>query len=906
MIQSLIEDLPPVDYPLDPEDFSERKRLYDYQRRALINAHRFLHYYYLEISEDRETLWREYVKRGFNKRWEGDSDIFKGHFRSRDISYKSFVNRASFWMATGSGKTLVIVKLIELLDYLMETGTIPKREILFLTQREDLVESFKRHVEEYNRGRHRRILLEELKNFHNRKANPHLYDRDNILVFHYRSDLISDRRGEKILHYENYHNDGNWYLILDEAHKGDNEESKRKQIFNLFTKNGFLFNFSATFTDDFDRASTIFRFNLADFVRRGYGKHVAVMETQTAAFRDKDTDYTHEEKKEIILKLMILTGFLRKIREKRYPAPLCMVLVNTVNTEDADLRLFFSELFRIAEEGVEKGVFERVRNELLSELAGVEFWAEEEKLGEEEVKELFSFNMKDLYEYFFSSPGRSKPEILYHRENRQEIAFQLKNAEAPFAIVRIGDVTGWLKTLSVNVETRELLEREEHFINIDDKESVSLLAGSRSFYEGWDSPRPNVIAYINIGGRDAKKFLLQSLGRGVRVKIREGNREYRRRQDFVRMLETLYVFTTNRTSVLSVIGETLQEENEQEWERLKGVERNPAIAEGELILPVYADSHTRLRDKTEFYVGSEDYKEVKALVENTKSDVVLSMLVGVNPNTARELRNKLTRDGAGVRVSDGRKFRDPLTLIKSLGNHLSMPLKEVVGFEDVGERINHYRKIEVNVKRISVNEKRSLENVIEKKVALPSFRGVSVMWFPQHFYLPLLVAEEGISPDELEWIRRVIKHESEVRFLKDLFKKAGCLDSLTDRWVFSRIDESSDEVYIPYYDGGKELRWYPDFIIWLSRGNDLYVLFVDPKGSSHAGSYTKLDGARELFEDERGEPRVFESHGRRIRVLFFLYNPYPEGIPTEYQRYWVTGVEDMCSRLSAVMQSSLN
>ena len=30
--------------------------------------------------------------------------------------------------------------------------------------------------------------------------------------------------------------------------------------------------------------------------------------------------------------------------------------------------------------------------------------------------------------------------------------------------------------------------------------------GSRAFYEGWDSNRPNVMNFINIGSRDAKKF----------------------------------------------------------------------------------------------------------------------------------------------------------------------------------------------------------------------------------------------------------------------------------------------------------------------------------------------------------------------------------------------------------------
>jgi type III restriction enzyme len=52
--------------------------------------------------------------------------------------------------------------------------------------------------------------------------------------------------------------------------------------------------------------------------------------------------------------------------------------------------------------------------------------------------------------------------------------------------------------------------------------------GSRSFYEGWDSNRPNVANFINIGvGTDARKFILQSVGRGVRIEPLEcrGHRE---------------------------------------------------------------------------------------------------------------------------------------------------------------------------------------------------------------------------------------------------------------------------------------------------------------------------------------------------------------------------------------------
>ena len=54
-------------------------------------------------------------------------------------------------------------------------------------------------------------------------------------------------------------------------------------------------------------------------------------------------------------------------------------------------------------------------------------------------------------------------------------------------------------------------EDESYFerLNAPDSE-VNILMGSRSFYEGWDSNRPNVANFINIGvGTDARKWCLR-------------------------------------------------------------------------------------------------------------------------------------------------------------------------------------------------------------------------------------------------------------------------------------------------------------------------------------------------------------------------------------------------------------
>jgi type III restriction enzyme len=239
-----------------------------------------------------------------------------------EIAYEAFINRMGFWMATGSGKTLVIVKLIELLARLRRLGEVPPCDILFLTHRDDLIEQLKRHVDEYNASHSDTlIVLYELKEYAAVKRERRSLFQDNeIAVFYYRSDNLSDEQKEKIVDFRNYDNDGRWFILLDEAHKGDREDSKRQHIYSILSRNGFLFNFSATFTDPRDIATTVYNFNLSEYIRSGYGKHLLVLQQELRAFKDKE-DYSAEEKRRLVLQTLILLAYVRKVRTRGLNPP---------------------------------------------------------------------------------------------------------------------------------------------------------------------------------------------------------------------------------------------------------------------------------------------------------------------------------------------------------------------------------------------------------------------------------------------------------------------------------------------------------------------------------------------------------------------------------------------------------
>ncbi|MGC8651624.1 MAG: DEAD/DEAH box helicase family protein, partial [Minisyncoccia bacterium] len=150
-------------------------------------------------------------------------------------------------------------------------------------------------------------------------------------------------------------------------------------------------------------------------------------------------------------------------------------------------------------------------------------------------------------------------------------------------------------------EIIEKFDNESIFKNINHSEDINILMGSRSFYEGWDSNRPNLILFINIGkGTDARKFVLQSIGRGVRIEPIPNKRKraqflynnkeldsqlYTSIKDTIEPLETLFVFGTKADNLEEIIKTMKQEKPEVLLGDL--FEINPDVKDKLLLIPTY-------------------------------------------------------------------------------------------------------------------------------------------------------------------------------------------------------------------------------------------------------------------------------------------------------------------------------
>lgn len=573
------DSLPPEWISFDIRRFSRTKVLYDYQEEALKNALKILWLYFGKFNQSKAKLLEEYVSFGvdpeiFSFKKSKKFSILKEFHEFQEALSENWVNRMCFWMATGSGKTVILVKLVEILALLMERGCIPRRDILILTHREDLIGQIKKHIDEFNQDNEIKIKYWSLKEYFRVKRCA--LDGNLINIFVYRADLLSDEEKENLVDFRNYECNGNWYVLLDEAHKGDKEESKRQLYYHIISRNGFLFNFSATFMDPIDICSTVYNFNLEQFVTRGYGKSIFIFKEGLEAFKN---EFSSNEKRKIVLKTLVLLTYLNKVfREIRksghyYHKPLILVFVNTVNpTQDnfgePDLVRFFNGLETIVsgkDSKIEEAI-QMVKRELVSELEDGKYVFSDESL-QIDGELLRSTTYEEILENVFNTTTPGRIEVLIS-QNRKELVFKMKTSDKPFALIRIGDITKLLKERFKGYDVVEKWKNESYFERLCEDDLINIVMGSRAFYEGWDLNRPNIILFINIGvGELARKFTLQAIGRGVRI---EPVRGIKRRAKFldrtlglnpkhVSSIETLFVFGT-KIKVLREIVESLKKE----------------------------------------------------------------------------------------------------------------------------------------------------------------------------------------------------------------------------------------------------------------------------------------------------------------------------------------------------------
>ncbi|MCX7928994.1 MAG: DEAD/DEAH box helicase family protein, partial [Patescibacteria group bacterium] len=867
-LQNIVDDISFENLPAKWQGFnllrfSKDKTLFDFQKQGLQNALKALWFYFKEKNTDKKLLFEHYKRNGLDANF--DYDLKKKQdsktakylleydkeypVDDNKISFAHFINRMSFWMATGSGKTLIIVKLIELLGKLIAEKELPRCEILFLSHRDDLLDQFKNHIYEFNSFNFdTKLNLKSLRDYESvKRENTLPFVKNEITVFYYRSDLISDEHKEKIVNFQNYDNGGKWYILLDEAHKGDKEDSKRQIFYSILSRNGFLFNFSATFTDSKDFTTCAFNFNLSRFVEEGYGKHIYVSSANIAAFRNQN-DFSPIEKQKIVLKTLLLLTYInkyfeeiRKIHNSLYHRPLLLTLVNSVDVEQSDLELFFRELEKVARNEIREDLLNKAKEELIQEFRDdAKFVFEELECGID-ANLVSKLNYKDILKYVLNTNTPGKIEVLKIPGNRQELIFRLMTADKPFALIKIGDISGWLKNKLEGYEINESFENESYFrqINQDDSD-INVLMGSRSFYEGWDSNRPNLILFVNIGvGSDAKKFVLQSVGRGIRIEPLKHQRKrlqnlintkvvkedvFEKIKNIILPIESLFVFGTNAENLKEIIATLKAEKQDKSLGGLFIL--NPEVQKHTLLVPVYKTAERIFAEESEpqkFSISPEDFNITSQFYKFIGDKIALSKY-DCDVKVLKKAKESFDEKGRYYDFREKNSLFDPELSLDRIFDYLGVKSKEFDKFKELENEIVHFKHIKFSgeeyvqilkvinqVKSFPEKEKhlqqlkldfekhKNLDKYtaevqdLEKKYIKESTyeyntKKIKIKHLANHYYLPMIVSES----EKIDYLIHIINVDSEVTFINELEKylqEDNNIFKKFDWWMFSKIDQ---------------------------------------------------------------------------------------------------------------------
>lgn len=964
LVKNTPANLPEFYKNLDKESFGIDWQLHDYQQAALKNVLNTIFYYF----NDKDKL-KEHYQTNINEQWATEiaytSDnahfnLLNQYYKAVDgsINFEEFINRASLWMATGSGKTLVLIKLIEFLYQLATNGDIPKNDILILAPKPEILKQIKEHIDIFNKNGTIKINLKDLREFEKQKhIQPSLYDTNAITVFYYRSDNITDNDKTELLSYQTVLNDGKWYILLDEAHKGDKQDSIRQAYYSILAHKGFIFNFSATFTDTIDIVTTAYNFNLKKFIETGYGKHITISGEEYKDWKKSKGEFSDTEKTAMVVKsLLVLTAIKKEavtIKEHHpelYHNPLLITIANEVNTVDAELKLFFKQLAIIASGNYDlQTAITDLKSDLLN---NKEYQFNTAEIPSWFIQVINDITKEDILKHVFNASSHGKIEYTRISNNSREVAFRMKTADIGkhFCLLVASDATKWSDNILDNYEYTETPLTRSYFKTINSNESgINILLGSRIFSEGWDSNRPNVVNFINIGvSDDAQKFVLQAIGRGVRIQPVKG---IRKRLDHINSptetetlkrfidvkakasilkrnlpLESLFIFATKKEVIKNITDNLNREKDADDWKVIKHIEKTNI--DKELLIPKYVVSDAKI---PAYAISKEEYKELLNFVGDSASPLDKILLMQTPDNVSKTMVSTLSiiRDKKNFKLEksiSGRSVMDNLLL---LNKHFHQKPKKLKEFQPLLTEINHYDKFEVA--NLPDNELLNLEEKIiealkknnkdyntkeeliqalqEGKIDATYFQtqfnlfdnksdntysfneyhlDINTDFLAEHYYNPILLTTETYK----HLFKHIIWVDSEIEFLTVLNKNKSELAKY-DWWYFSKIDQSTDDVSIPYYDSDEQeyRNFFPDFIFWLKvKGEEKYIIkFIDPKGNKQGvgNAEDKTKGFEHTFSED-----VFKYNDVDVSVELHFYNE-PTGVPSSVANYFTKDFNKM-------------
>jgi len=489
----------------------------------------------------------------------------KGRIKYPEFT-KDDLNTAAFWMATGSGKTLLMhLNYYQYLHYSEQNGGAPDN-ILLVTPNEGLSQQ---HIEKFRES--------SIRCRHFNAESVDLWGVGDNPVKVIEIQKLTEKKTGEGLSVEVDSFEGRNLVMVDEGHKGAGStaqtwRNRRKQL----AADGFTFEYSATFGQAVAGASAsieeeygktiLFDYSYPRFYDDGYGKDYRILNLENEIDNQLRDRY---------LLANLLTFFQQIYVYNRNPEsfkgtynirdPLLVFIGHTVkpdkNPSDLgksdkrslsdveDVLLFLGRVLQNEDDWVPDAIEAILAGESGLEVEeGTDLFAEsfgalrDSSLSGEEVYQ----RMLDRIFHTESSSGLNIADIT---NASGEIGLRAGSTDNYFGVINIGNDRVFMNRVEdhdlITVEEEQFADSLFHEINKHDSD-VNILLGSRKFIEGWDSWRVSTMGLMNFGRGEGPQ-VIQLFGRGVRLQGKDRTLKRSRElsgdhPDNIETLETLNIF----------------------------------------------------------------------------------------------------------------------------------------------------------------------------------------------------------------------------------------------------------------------------------------------------------------------------------------------------------------------------
>ncbi|GIW31648.1 MAG: type III restriction endonuclease subunit R [Meiothermus sp.] len=508
---------------------------------------------------------------------------------SSDEDPRLQLNKLAFWMATGSGKTLLMHAHIRQYRRFLEThGRMRElNRVILLTPNEGLSQQ---HLREFEKsGIDAEIFSKEGRS---------LFAGQAVEILEITK--LKEEMGEKAVAVDAF--EGNNLVLVDEGHRGASAggDGAWMKYRNALCEKGFSFEYSATFgqavkgsqklTDLYAR-SILFDYSYRWFYSDGFGKDYQILNLEDGS----DVEWMQRYLTACLLAFFQQQRLYREreaeLRPFNLERPLWVFVGGSVTatlaTRDAsdivEILRFLNRYVTNRTASIEH--IRRLLEEGLLTAGGKNLFAgrftylNASGLSPEQI-------FAETLAVLFNAPNGG----MLHVENLKgvsgEIALRVGENE-PFGVINVGDDAKLIKLCEekgLTVSEREFSGSLFHELQKPNS-TVNVLIGSKKFTEGWSSWRVSTMGLMNVGRSEGAQ-IIQLFGRGVRLKgygmsLKRSSctplPDGLERPKHIEMLETLHIFGI-RADYMAQFRDFLEEEglptNEQRIEFVLPIIKN--------------------------------------------------------------------------------------------------------------------------------------------------------------------------------------------------------------------------------------------------------------------------------------------------------------------------------------------